>query len=174
MPKHLKLRTVTPDEERALRRLAASHTQGHALVQRAQLLVALLDDPTLTATAAGHPVGFRSACRGPAWVKRFNTEGLEGLPNRPRQGRPETHSPQTRSALIALALQKPASLNLPFALWTLERLQTRFQEQTGVHLSDSTIWTWLAAEGLEWKRQQSGFRDPDQQGPEFAEKRGPS
>jgi transposase len=79
-----------------------------------------------------------------------------------------------RSALISLAVQKPASLGLPFALWTLERLQTAFYQRHGVHLSDSTIWTWLADEGLHWKRQQSWGHDAPRHDPAFVAKRGPS
>jgi transposase len=52
-------------------------------------------------------------------------------------------------------------------------LQTAFEARQGVHLSDSTIWTWMAEEGFEWKRQQSWFQDAEKHDPEFAEKRGP-
>jgi transposase len=78
-----------------------------------------------------------------------------------------------RSELINLALQKPGSLGYPFELWTLERLQDAFEERAGVHLSDSTIWSWMEAEGFSWKRQQSWFRDVEKHDPEFVEKRGP-
>jgi transposase len=76
--------------------------------------------------------------------------------------------------LIALARTKPDSLGYPFKLWTLERLQTAFQERNGVHLSDSTIWEWVEAEGFRWKRQESWFHDAEKQDPEFVEKRGAS
>ena len=61
-----------------------------------------------------------------------------------------------------------------FKLWTLERLQTAFQERHGIHLSDSTIWEWLEADGLEWKRQESWFHEAEKHDPEFVEKRGAS
>jgi transposase len=79
-----------------------------------------------------------------------------------------------RSKLISLALQKPRTLGLPFALWTLERLQTEFKEREEIHLSDSTIWEWMEGEGFQWKRQESWFRDAEKHDPQFAEKRGPS
>jgi len=109
-----------------------------------------------------------------SWVKRFNAEGIAGLDDKPKAGRPPTRDPSVCSALIALARQKPDSLGYPFKLWTLERLQTAFQERNGVHLSDSTIWEWVEAEGFRWKRQQSWFHDAEKQDPEFAEKRGAS
>jgi hypothetical protein len=48
-----------------------------------------------------------------------------------------------------LALQKPNTLGYPFKLWILERLQTTLLEREGIHLSDSTIWTWMDEEGFE-------------------------
>jgi len=174
MRKAVKLRPLTPDEEAAIRKLAASRKAPHRLVQRAQVIVAMLDDPTLYATHAGLRAGFKSKQVGINWVKRFNAEGLAGLEDRPKSGRPPTHSQAVRSALISLALQKPNTLGYPFKLWTLERLQTAFEEREGVHLSDSTIWTWMADEGFEWKRQESWFHEAEKHDPQFVEKRGPS
>ncbi|RME57967.1 helix-turn-helix domain-containing protein, partial [Candidatus Parcubacteria bacterium] len=127
----------------------------------------------LSSTEAGLRAGVSQAT-GPKWVKRFNEEGLTGLDDRPRSGRPPVHDESVRSRLINLALQKPRTLGYPFALWTLERLQRAFEEREGIHLSDSTIWEWMEAEGLRWKRQQSWFREAKKHDPEFVEKRGPS
>jgi len=44
----------------------------------------------------------------------------------------------------------------------------------GVHLSDSTIWTWMAEEGFEWKRQESWFHEAEKHDLQFVEKRGAS
>lgn len=173
MATKLNLRPVTPEEERVLRTLAASRTQPFRLVQRANLLVTMLDDPKVSASVAGRRAGL-SGQSGCAWVTRFNDGGLDTLADAPRGGRPPTHAPEVRSRLVSLATQKPSSLGLPFALWTLERLQREFEEREGVHLSDSTIWTWLRDEGLQWKRQQSWFHDAEHHDPEFVEKRGPS
>jgi transposase len=52
------------------------------------------------------------------------------------------------------------------------RKLTAFKERHGVHLSDSTIWTWMDEEGFQWKRQQSWFHDAEKHDPEFVEKRG--
>lgn len=172
MAKKLALRSVTPDEERELRKRAASRTSPARLVERAKILVAMLDEPEIGAMEAGRRVGLRGQT-GCAWVKRFNEGGLHVLEDEPRTGRPPTHPPEVRSALVSLATQKPRSLGLPFELWTLERLQREFKARAGVHLSDSTIWTWLRDEGLHWKRQQTWFHDAEKHDPEFVEKRGP-
>jgi transposase len=174
MQPRVQLRAVEKPEAAAARRLAASRTAPAGVVQRAWVIRALLDDPTLSATAAGRLAGFTREDAGPRWVRRFNAAGVDGLHDAPRRGRPPAHAPAVRVQLIALAVQKPSGLGEPFALWTLERLQRAFEARTGVHLSDSTIWTWLRDEGLVWKRQQSWFHEPARHDPAFAEKRGPS
>ncbi len=174
MQPRVQLREVERAEAAAVRRLAASRTEPAGVVQRAWVIRAILDDPALSATAAGRLAGFTREDAGPRWVRRFNAAGVDGLRDAPRAGRPPTHAPAVRDRLIALAVQKPRGVGEPFALWTLERLQRAFQARHGVHLSDSTIWTWLRDEGLVWRRQQSWFHEPARHDPAFAEKRGPS
>lgn len=168
----VRLRPLTSEEERQIRRLARSQTAPIRLVQRARIIAGMLEDPTLSATKAGLKAGLSNAV-GAKWVRRFNEEGLAGLEDRPRSGRPRTHSEAVRSSLIGLALQKPPSLGYPFKLWTLERLQRGFFEREGIHLSDSTIWTWMEEEGFRWRKQESWFRDSEKHDPDFIEKRGP-
>lgn len=170
----VKLRTLTAEEEAEIRRLAGSRKEPHRLVQRAKVIAAMLDDPKLYAIQAGLQVGFSGTQSGVTWVKRFNENGLAGLEDMPKSGRPPTHDAKVRSELINLALQKPDTLGYAYKLWTLERLQLAFQERHGVHLSDSTIWEWMDGEGFEWKRQQSWFHEAEKQDPEFVEKRGAS
>jgi len=172
MPKRIRLRSLTPDEKAEIQRLVSSRKEPIRLVQRARIIAYMVEEPELTATEAGLRAGFRSDAMGTIWVKRFNEEGLAGLEDRRRSGRKRTHSQEVRSALISLALQKPRSLGYPFELWTLEWLQRAFKERQGVHLSDSTIWTWMDEEGFKWKRQQSWFHEVEKHDPEFVEKRG--
>ena len=170
----VKLRILTTEEETEIRRLAGSRKESFRLVQRAKVIAALLDNPKLHATQAGLQVGFSGRQSGGKWVKRFNENGVAGLEDKAKAGRPPTHDQKVRSALISLAQQKPDTLGYPFKLWTLERLQTAFKEREGVHLSDSTIWEWVEGEGFKWKRQQSWFHEAEKHDPEFVEKRGAS
>jgi len=173
MPKQVRLRELTEQERQEIVRIVNSRTEPVRRVQRAKIIAAMVEDPGLPASHAGRRAGYRSDEPGWAWVKRFNERGLPGLEDEPRPGHPRSHDETVRSALVSLALQKPDTLGYPFKLWTLERLQGAFQERQGVHLSDSTIWTWLEEEGLEWKRQQSWFHEAEKHDPEFEEKRGP-
>jgi transposase len=174
MRKAVKLRTLTTEEVTEIKRLAASRKEPIRMVQRARVIAMMVEDLTLHASDAGLRAGFKSQQMGPEWVRRFNEKGLKGLEDQPRPGRKPTHAASVRSALVSLATQKPKTLGYPYELWTLERLQRAFEERHHTHLSDSTIWEWLEAEGLEWKRQQSWFHDAEKHDPEFVEKRGAS
>jgi transposase len=174
MRKRVQLRTLTTEEVTEIKRLANSRKEPIRLVQRARIIDFMVIDSNLFASEAGLKAGFTSTIIGPTWVKRFNEAGVAGLQDKQRPGRKPTHSQAVRSALIALATQKPETLGYPFKLWTLERLQRAFEEREHTHLSDSTIWEWVAEEGLEWKRQQSWFHEAEKHDPEFVEKRGAS
>src|SRR5512134_1247137 len=97
MPKRIKLRTLTSEEEQEIRRLARSRKEPIRLVQRAKLIKAMMDDPELAASRAGEQAGFRGAPMGIKWVKRFNERGMVGLLDDDRPGRPPIHSQETRS-----------------------------------------------------------------------------
>jgi transposase len=165
----LKVRPLTTEEARALKRLASSRTAPHRVVQRAQIMWASAHGESIPVIA--RQVGL-SAFRVRAWLHRFNAYGLGGLADAPRSGRPRQHDETARGTVVALARTKPRTLGLPFALWTLARLQQALRERHGLEVTAATIWKWLRAEGLVWKYQQSWFQvtvDAD-----FVEKRGAS
>ena len=107
-----------------------------------------------------------------AWIRRFNAQGLAGLADQPRAGRPPTYTPEQVATVIATALTDPRSLDLPFALWTLDRLAAYLHEQKGIAIKRSRIDEILLAEGLRWRKHETWFGE--RVDPEFAEKRGGS
>ncbi|MBD3182760.1 helix-turn-helix domain-containing protein [Candidatus Poribacteria bacterium] len=174
MSRLLQVREVSEEEAKQLRQLSTSRTESVRLAQRAKVIQLMLDTPKLPADKAGKLAGYKSKYAGRKWVKRFNEYGIQGLYDKQRPGRPPDHTEDVRSSLINLALQKPDSLGYPFALWTLERLQTAFRERCGMHVATSTIWEWIDSEGLKWKRQQSWFHEAEKHDSQFVEKRGSS
>jgi transposase len=158
MGESIKLRHITALEEAEIRQLVVIQNAPHRLIQRAKVIAALLDDPKLDATQAALQAGFKSWQSGIKWVRRFNEEGMVGLWDRPKCGRPAVYDQEVRRVLVSLALQRPDALGYPFKLWTLERLQTALEERQGVHVSDITIWKWIESEGYVWKRQRSCFK----------------
>jgi transposase len=106
------------------------------------------------------------------WLKRFNAQGLDGLQDRPRSGRPATYTAEQVGAVVEASLTKPADLGLPFASWTLDRLAAYLLEVQGIPIKRTRIDELLAAEGLRWRTQETWFGE--RVDPAFAEKRGPS
>lgn len=165
----VKLRKLTAEERAELERLARSRTEEVRLVVRAKIVLGLAagERPYQVADRVG--VGRAVAYE---WLHRFNAEGLKGLTDHPRPGRPHTYTPEQRAEVIAAALTDPQSLGLPFASWTLDRLQAYLSEHKGVGIKRTRIDEILIAEGLRWRKQETWFGskvDPD-----FAEKRGRS
>jgi transposase len=101
-----------------------------------KVIVAMLDDPKLHAALTGLKAGLSVQQSGITCVRRFDAEGLASLEDKPKSKLPPTHDQRVRSELINLALRRLNALGHPFKLWTLQRLQSAFQERQGVHLSD--------------------------------------
>jgi transposase len=105
-----------------------------------------------------------------SWLKRFNSQGLDGLVDLPRSGRPATYSAEQVAEVIATALSDPQQLGQPFACWTLDRLETYLNEEKKIEIKRSRIDELLIAEGLRWRTQETWFGE--RVDPEFAKKRG--
>jgi transposase len=165
----VKLRKLTTEERAELGRLARSRTEEARLVVRAKIVLGLAagERPCQVADRVG--VGRAAAYE---WLHRFDAEGLRGLTDHPRPGRPPTYTAEQRAEVIAAALTKPDTLGLPFASRTPDRLQAYLGEHEGIGIKRTRIDEILIAEGLRWRKQETWFgRKVD---PEFAAKRGRS
>ena len=102
------------------------------------------------------------------WLKRYRAEGVEGLKDAPRGGRPSEVTATYRTELLAAVHRRPRSLNLPFSLWTLQRLVDYLAEQTGVRVSIETVRRRLTKAELVLSRPQHKISSPD---PEYEVKK---
>ncbi len=102
------------------------------------------------------------------WLKRDLAEGLEGLHDAPRPGRPSEVTEAYRAALLAAVRRRPRSLGQPFSLWTLQRLVDYLAENTGIRVSDETVRRALKQAGIVLSRPQHKISSPD---PEYAVKK---
>ena len=165
----LRVRPLTAEEETEVRRRVSSRTLPARVVERARMIWCLHDGERVPAVARRLGVG-TDVVRG--WLKRFNAEGLDGLRDRPRAGRPATYGPEVVGEVIAASLTRPDALGLPFGSWTLDRLQAYLNEVKGLPIKRSRVGEILLAEGLRWRQQETWFGE--RVDPAFAEKRGPS
>ena len=160
---------LTDDEEVALREVAHSRTAEARLRDRARICwlshqgqsVAAIKDALRMADGTVR-----------LWITRFNADGLAGLRDRRRGGRPATYPPEQVGELIAASLTNPQDLGLSFGSWTLDRLTAYLNEERGIAIKRSRIGEILQREGLRWRQQETWFGErPD---PAFAAKRGRS
>ncbi len=167
--RRLRLRELTEEEQAAVERLAHSRPAPARQVERARILWRAGQGEMAPAIAAALRL---TADTVRDWIKRFNAQGLAGLEDQPRAGRPPTCTPEQGATVIATALSDPKRLDLPFASWTLDRLAACLNEQKGIAIKRSRIDEILLEEGLRWRKHETWFGE--RVDPEFAEKRGGS
>ena len=165
----IRVRELTVQEADSVKRLARSRTEAARQVERAKIVWLSHEGKLVPAIAEElhlDPATIR------AWLKSFNAQGLPGLEDDARSGRPPTYTPAEVGEVVAAALTSPKSLGLPFASWTLDRLEAYLNETKGIAIRRSRIDDILLNEGLRWRQQETWFGE--RVDPEFAEKRGSS
>jgi hypothetical protein len=75
MPKRSELRALSVSEAEAVRRLAKTRPAAASVVQRARLIVYVLEHPEGPISCAGLRGGFKRSASGSRRVKRFNAQG---------------------------------------------------------------------------------------------------
>jgi len=169
MRKPLELRALTAAEQQEIEQLARSRTGAARLVERARIVWQASQGHRVAEIARQLKVSQTTVGR---WLKRFNAAGVTGLADEPRSGRPATYTPEQVARVIATALTDPRRLGLPFASWTLDRLEQYLNEVRGLAIKRSRIDEILLAEGLRWRQQEKWFGE--RVDPDFAAKRGRS
>lgn len=98
-------RIVLGDEDRReLERVVRSRTAERRAVERARIVLAAAEGKSAARIADEVGCSERTVWK---WRCRFEADGLAGLSDAPRSGRPLVHGPQTRAKLIALACTRP-------------------------------------------------------------------
>ena len=169
----LRVRDLTAEEQTELQRRVQSRTEPVRMVERARMVWLMAQGQQRVPAVARQLGVVPDTVR--RWVQRFNAQGLAGLADQPRTGRPPTYTPEQVSEVLVTALTQPDELGLPFGCWTLDRLTTYLHErspETGgpLPISRSHIDRLLHGEGLRWRTQERWFGE--RVDPNFAEKRG--
>jgi len=157
---HARPITLTTTERRQLTLLAYSHTAGYQQVIRARIVCDAACGYSNAAIARRHEVTVDTVRR---WRGRFADEGLAGLTDRPRPGRPPRFTPVQVAEVKALACQLPAETGTPLSKWTCPDLAAEAVNRGIVAaISASTIRRILARDTIKpWQHQPWIFiRDP--------------
>jgi transposase len=177
MPMFLYARSaVDAVEERQIRKLAGARHAPADWIQRAKIITlswAGLHTTAIAAELRCHPKTVRE------WLHRFNSEGLDGLGDRPIPGRPRRLSEHERGRIIALARSVPpgrpqrtaggdlaADDEQAPAQWTLDTLAEAAQAE-GIEVHRSQVRRILQVEKVRWRHTRSWIHSDD---PQFAPK----
>lgn len=171
MPKILRVRAAQNEqEERHVRKLAASRHGPADWIIHARMVALSWDGERVEAIAKQLQCSAQTVRRR---LHRFESEGIEGLGDRPRSGRPSRMTETERSKLIALVRQAPpgrlerradelvAQEENGSAQWSLNALAQAAKE-AGIQLKRSQIRTILLREGVRWRRTHSWGSSSDE------------
>jgi transposase len=167
MPTVLRVRALTDTEREQIKRLSQARRAPARAVERARMIQLASEGLSVPLIAQRLARAEKVVRR---WVVRFNAEGLPGLEDKPRSGRPVTYSREEVGVVVATALTDPKELGQAFGSWTFARLERYLNEERGLSIKRSRIHELLQTEGLRWREEETWFGarvDPD-----FAQKRG--
>ena len=151
MPTHLRVRELTDEERKTVERVVRARTASVREVERARIIEGASAGKRVAEIAADLDCDRRTVR---LWIKRFNAAGLAGLGDDPRAGHPPTYTPEQVGEVLAAALSKPTDLGLPFASWTLDRLEAYLNEEKDLPIKRSRIDELLIDEGVRWRTQE--------------------
>jgi transposase len=159
--------TLSESDRGALERQARAYRAPHAEVTRAKIVLFAAGGQPNAAIAQRLDVHVDVVSR---WRKRFCAQGLSGLGDRARSGRPRSFPAAVVAQVKAIACEPPSQREVPLARWSSTELARQAISEGLVRsLSASTVRRWLAQDAIKpWRYRSWIFpRDPD-----FARKAG--
>lgn len=154
------------DEDRVvLDRRASSATAAHREVVRARIVLMAAKGVENVEIARQVGVCVDVASK---WRKRFFHQGIEGLKDRRRSGRPRRFGATVEAGIKAMACEPPDERQVPLARWSSEELAAQaVAEGLVASISSSTVRRWLHAAAIKPWRYRSWIFPRD---PHFADK----
>jgi transposase len=86
------------------------------------------------------------------WLERYQAEGVSGLQDRPRVGRPRKADAVARTVIRHVVEQTPAELGYGFTCWTCATLAAHVAQMLPLRLSAATVRRVLQALTSRWRR----------------------
>ena len=155
MPRHARALQCSVEVKSRLLAICASRTEEVRRVERARIILACLEGKEIQPVAHALGVSIPTVSK---WRKRFAQQGLEGLRDRPRPGKPPRYGAAFRDRVLALLEQPPPR---GMAHWDGPAVAR--------HLGASVyaVWRTLRREGIYLQRLRTWCVSTD---PEFAPK----
>jgi len=155
MARKAKIPVCTENDRRTLADWASSRSIEWRLVERARMIKQLLDGLPINKIAQAMGTGQNTVIK---WRNRFAAQGVDGLYDSPRSGKPPKYDKDFRNRIMqTLELPPPKGQ----AFWDGPAIARHLQ------VSDDAVWRVLRKEGICLARQRSWCVSTD---PEFAPK----
>jgi transposase len=122
---------LTAEEQQELERRARSRMAPQRRRLRAQAI--LLAAQGLSNRAITREIGLRHEHVG-AWRRRFVAEGLAGLEDRPRPGRPQIYGDEARRTVARILAEPPPARS---GHWTIRSVTEAVRRELGCQISQS-------------------------------------
>lgn len=87
-----------------------------------------------------------------AWIERFQVDGVKGLHDRPRAGRPRKAGVVAQQQLRQTIATQPSQLGYLFGFWTVVTLCAHLAVSLGLNVSTATVRRLLWKLGYRWRR----------------------
>jgi len=153
---------ILTDRDRVeLQTLARARKAPLRSVQRACIILAAADGDSNAQIARDLSIHVDTVR---TWRRRFAADGMKGLVDRPRSGRPPVFAATVVAGVKALACALPAEHGQPLSRWSCADLADEaISRGITAAVSGSTVRRWLAADAIKpWRHRSWIFpRDPD-------------
>jgi transposase len=94
-------------------------------------------------------------------VKRFEKEGIEGLKNKPHNGRKPKITKEQREKIKEIALKSPKMFGFLKNTWNIRKLARFLSDEIGIKVSRAHLWRILKEEGIVYKRAKTWVKSSD-------------
>lgn len=141
---------LSHEDRTVLEERSGSRSASHGSVVRARIVLLASDGVQNVDIAAQVGVCVDVASR---WRKRFCEEGLDGLEDRPRSGRPRRFGSEVVAGVKAMACEPPEQRSVPLSRWSSAELADQAVAEGLVSaISSSTVRRWLHADAIKpWR-----------------------
>jgi transposase len=134
---------VSQNARTELHALARAHSTPQALAFRARIVLRAAEADTPTNMHIGRQLGCSPRTVG-KWRRRYHDQGVSGLHDALRSGRPRTILAPTRVQVISVASTLPQDQDRPVTRWTLDEIvATVLDDLHSNALSRSSVWRIL-------------------------------
>jgi transposase len=142
--------TLGAAQRRWLKALVRKPTAQQRQVTRARIVLLAASGWTNAGIARKLGIAPNTASK---WRKRYATQGVDGLRDRKRPGRPRVFAAPIVAEVKAIACELPVTRGVPISRWSLQELRTEVIGSGLVEaVSTTTLGRWLAEDAIKpWR-----------------------